>query len=97
MKLLVTDALWERLEAVAAGSAPTPFPLFPGRKRLDYRKILTGFLFVLKEPGINLGGSPGQNWAAVAARPAGSISKRWHEAGVWTDFTPCCSRNSRQV
>ena len=47
MKPLVTDALWERLQPLL----PPP-PLrrfrFPGRKPLDYRKILTGILFVLK-------------------------------------------------
>jgi transposase len=47
MKLLVTDALWERLEPLLPATPQRRFR-FPGRKPLDYRKILTGILFVLK-------------------------------------------------
>src|SRR5438552_7599875 len=47
MKLLVTDALWERL-ALLLPPPPKRRFRFPGRKPLDYRKILTGILFVLK-------------------------------------------------
>jgi transposase len=46
MKLLVTDALWQRLQPLLP-SPPRRRFRFPGRKRLDYRKILTGILFVL--------------------------------------------------
>src|SRR5215213_7863444 len=46
-KPLVSDALWERLEPLRP---PPPERRFrsPGRKPLDYRKVLTGILFVLK-------------------------------------------------
>jgi transposase len=42
MKLLVTDALWERLQPLLP--PPQRRCRSPGRKRLDYRKILTGIL-----------------------------------------------------
>ena len=47
MKLLVTDALWERLQPLLP-APPQRRCRFPGRKPIDYRKILTGILFVLK-------------------------------------------------
>ena len=47
MKPLVTDGLWERLQPVLPPPPQRRFR-FPGRKPLDYRKILTGILFVLK-------------------------------------------------
>ena len=47
MKSLVTDALGERLQSLLPPPPPRRFR-FPGRKPLDYRKILTGILFVLK-------------------------------------------------
>ena len=47
MKPLVTDALRERLEPLLPPPPQRRFR-FPGRKPLDYRKILTGILFVLK-------------------------------------------------
>src|SRR5437762_14077592 len=47
MKPLVTDELWARIEPLLP-PAPRRRVRFPGRKPLDYRKILTGILFVLK-------------------------------------------------
>jgi transposase len=47
MKPLVTDALWERLQPLLPPPPQRRFR-FPGRKPLDYRKLLTGILFVLK-------------------------------------------------
>src|SRR5437660_287222 len=47
MKPLVSDALWERIEPLLPSRPPRRLR-FPGRKPLDYRKILTGILFVLK-------------------------------------------------
>src|SRR5437660_10050562 len=47
MKPLVTDALWEHLQALLP-PPPQRRVRFPGRKPLDYRKILTVILFVLK-------------------------------------------------
>src|SRR5438105_4518184 len=50
-KPLVSDALWERIEPLLPRAKPRRFR-FPGRKPLEYRKILTGIIFVLKT-GIN--------------------------------------------
>ena len=47
MKPLVSDELWQRLQPLSAAATTRRFR-FPGRKPLDYRKILTGILFVLK-------------------------------------------------
>jgi transposase len=50
-KPLVSAALWQRLEPLLPVPKPRRFR-FPGRRPLDYRKILTGIIFVLKT-GIN--------------------------------------------
>src|ERR1700730_18642802 len=47
MKTLVSDALRERVQQLLPPPPPRRFR-FPGRKPLDYRKVLTGILFVLK-------------------------------------------------
>src|SRR6516164_9202706 len=47
MKPLVSDDLWDRLSPLLPPPPKRRFR-FPGRKPLDYRKILTGILFVLK-------------------------------------------------
>jgi transposase len=80
MKLLVTDALWERLEPLLPPPPQRRFR-FPGRKPLDYRKILTGILFVLKT---------GIAWDDLPAELGCGCSKTcrhylqiWHQAGVW--------------
>jgi len=83
MKPLVTDALWERLAPLLPPPPPRRFRS-PGRKRLDYRKILTGILFVLKT---------GMAWEDLPAelgcgcgKTCRKYLKRWHEAGVWTQL-----------
>src|SRR5438067_12785642 len=80
MKLLVTDALWERLKPLLP-PPPNRRLRFPGRKPLDYRKILTGILFVLK---------PGIAWDDLPAELGCGCGKTcrhylgvWHQAGVW--------------
>jgi hypothetical protein len=46
MKPLLPDELWERIEPLLPPPPRRRFR-FPGRKPLDYRKILTGIIFVL--------------------------------------------------
>jgi transposase len=46
MKPLVTDELWEHVQPLLPPPPQRRFR-FPGRKPLDYRKILTGILFGL--------------------------------------------------
>ncbi len=81
MKLLVTDALWERLEPLLP-PPPQRRIRFPGRKPLDSRKILTGILFVLKT-GIAWEDLPAELGCGCGKTCRESL-KRWHEAGVWT-------------
>jgi transposase len=80
MKTLVTDALWERLEPLLPPPPQRRFR-FPGRKPLDYRKVLTGILFVLKT---------GMAWDDLPAELGCGCGKTchhylrtWHQAGVW--------------
>ena len=83
MKPLVTDALWERLEPLLPAPPQRRFR-FPGRKRLDYRKILTGILFVLKT-GIAWEDLPAE-LGCGCGKTCREYLKRWHEAGVWTQL-----------
>jgi transposase len=71
MKPLVPDELWQKLEPLVPPPRRRRFR-FPGRKPLDYRKILMGILFLLKT-GIAWTTCP-LNSAAVAAKPAGTTS-----------------------
>src|SRR6476659_6505179 len=80
MKLLVTDALWERLEPLLPPPPPRRFR-FPGRKPLDYRKILTGILFVLKT-GIAWDDLPAE-LGCGCGKTCHRYLRRWHQAGVW--------------
>jgi transposase len=80
MKPLVTDELWERIKPLLP-SPPSRRFRFPGRKPLDYRKILTGILFVLKT---------GIAWDALPAELGCGCGKTcrhylelWHQTGVW--------------
>ena len=80
MKLLVTDALWERLQPLLPPPPPRRFR-FPGRKPLDYRKVLTGILFVLKT-GIAWDDLPAElGWGC--GKTCRHYLQLWHQAGVW--------------
>src|SRR5919197_4931273 len=80
MKPLVTDALWQRLQPLLPPPPRRRFR-FPGRKPLDYRKILTGILFVLKtgiaweDLPLEMGCGCGMTcWRRL---------RQWYQAGVW--------------
>jgi transposase len=80
MKVLVPDALWQRLEPLLPPPPPRRFR-FPGRKPLDYRKILTGILFVLKT-GIAWDDLPAElGWGCGKA--CRHYRQVWYQAGVW--------------
>ena len=77
---LVSDKLWQLIQPLL----PPPPPRrvrYPGRKRIDDRKALTGLLFVLKS-GVpwemlpqEMGCGSGMTcWRRLAA---------WQQAGVW--------------
>ena len=77
---LVSDALWEK----GAPLLPVPKPgrfRFPGRKRIDDRKALTGILFVLKS-GIPWDQLP-QEMGWGSGMTCWRRLKAWHDAGVW--------------
>src|ERR1043165_1669206 len=80
MKLLVTDPLWQRLQPLLPPPPPRRFR-FPGRKPLDYRKILTGILFVLKT-GIAWDDLPAE-LGCGCGKTCRSYLRLWHRAGVW--------------
>lgn len=79
-KPLVSDALWERIEPLLPPAKPRRFR-FPGRRPLDYRKILTGIIFVLKT-GIDWEELPAElGWGC--GKTCKNILKAWHTAGIW--------------
>lgn len=83
MKPLVTDALWERLQPLLPPPPPRRFR-FPGRKPLDYRKILTGILFVLKT-GIAWDDLPAE-LGCGCGKTCRHYLRVWHRAGVWQEL-----------
>jgi transposase len=80
MKPLVTDALWERLRPLLPAPPRRRFR-FPGRKPLDYRKVLTGILFVLKT-GIAWDDLPAE-LGCGCGKTCRHYLQVWHRAGVW--------------
>lgn len=80
MKTLVTDELWERLEPLLPPPPQRRFR-FPGRKPLDYRKVLTGILFVLKT-GIAWDDLPAE-LGCGCGKTCREYLRKWHRAGVW--------------
>src|SRR5581483_2804137 len=81
MKPLVSDELWERIYPLLPPPRPRHFH-FPGRKPLDYRKILTGILFVLKT-GIAWDDLPA-DLGCGCGKTCRHYLRLWHQAGVWT-------------
>jgi transposase len=80
MKPLVNDELWERIHPLLPAPPPRHFH-FPGRKPLDYRKILTGILFVLKT-GIAWDDLPA-DMGCGCGKTCRHYLRLWHQAGVW--------------
>jgi transposase len=79
-KPLVSDELWERVEPLLPPPKPRRF-LFPGRKPLDFRKVLTGILFVLKT-GIDWEDLPAElGWGC--GKTCKKYLRAWQKAGVW--------------
>ncbi len=80
MRPYVSDALWERLQPLLPPPPPRRFR-WPGRKPLDYRKILTGILFVLKT-GIAWDDLPA-DLGCGCGKTCRHYLQLWQEAGVW--------------
>jgi transposase len=80
MNPLVSDALWERFQPLVPPPPKRHFR-FPGRKPLDYRKVLTGILFVLKT-GIAWDDLPAElGWGC--GKTCRHYLQLWAKAGVW--------------
>jgi len=79
-KPILDDALWEMVEPLLPPPKPRRFR-YPGRKRLDDRKVLTGILFVLRT------GIPWEYLPKEMGCGSGMTCWRrlrdWQEAGVW--------------
>jgi transposase len=75
---LVTDDLWETIEALLPPEAPKPQG---GRPRIDNRAALTGIVFVLKS-GIPWEMLP-QEMACGSGMTCWRRLREWQEAGVW--------------
>ena len=79
-KPLVSDALWEPIQPLLLPPKPRRFR-FPGRKPLDYRKVLTGIIFVLKT-GIPWEELP-QEMGCGCGMTCLTYLKAWQRTGVW--------------
>src|SRR5215210_3130194 len=77
-KELVTDELWETIEALLP---PEPPKLQGGRPRIVDRAALTGIVFVLKS-GIPWEMLP-KEMGCGSGMSCWRRLKEWHEAGVW--------------
>jgi transposase len=79
-KPLLPDALWERIQPLLPKPKKRRFR-YPGRKRVDDRKTLTGILFVLKT------GIPWEDLPQEMGCGSGMTCWRrlhdWNKAGVW--------------
>src|SRR5581483_6629978 len=80
MKTLVSDELWLRVQPLLPAPPQRRFR-FPGRKPLDYRKTLTGILFVLKT-GIAWDDLPAE-LGCGCGKTCRHYLRAWHRAGIW--------------
>ena len=76
---LVSDQLWELFEPLIPGLERRY--RFPGRKRIEDRKVLTGILFVLKT-GIAWEHLP-QELGCGSGMTCWRRLQEWQQAGVW--------------
>ena len=81
-KQIVTDELWEIVEPLIPKVERRY--RYPGRKRIDDRKVLTGILFVLRT-GISWPDLP-QEMGCGAGMTCWRRLQEWNEAGVWQDL-----------
>jgi transposase len=79
-KPLLSDALWQRIQPLLPQDPPRRFR-YPGRKRLDNRRVLTGILFVLQS------GIPWEELPCELGCGSGMTClnrlKEWQAVGVW--------------
>jgi transposase len=78
-KQIVTDELWEMVEPLIPEVERRA--RFPGRRRIDDRKVLTGILFVL-QTGIPWEHLP-QEMGCGTGMTCWRRLKEWQDQGVW--------------
>ena len=78
-RVLVSDELWDLVEPLIP-TVPRRYR-FPGRKRIDDRKVLTGILFVLRT-GIPWEYLP-QEMDCGSGVTCWRRLREWQQAGVW--------------
>src|SRR5437763_7725169 len=79
-KPLLPDELWAKIQPLL----PPPKPrrdIFPGRRPLDRRRVLTGILFVLRT-GIRWNDLPSEMGCGSGSRCRRYL-KAWHRNRVW--------------
>lgn len=79
---LVDDELWEIVEPLLP--KPRRRSRYPGRKRLDDRRVLTGILFVLQS-GIPWGMLP-KEMGCGSGMTCWRRLRAWQKAGVWASL-----------
>jgi len=79
-KPVLDDRLWKLIEPLLPPAIPRRFR-YPGRKRLENRKALTGILFVLKI-GIGWEYLP-QEMGCGSGMTCWRRLRDWQKAGVW--------------
>lgn len=79
---IVTDELWEIVEPLIPEVKRRK--RYPGRKRIDDRKVLTGILFVL-QTGISWPDLP-QEMGCGSGMTCWRRLEEWQEAGVWQEL-----------
>ena len=85
-KQIVTDELWEIVEPLIPEVKRRY--RYPGRKRIDDRRILTGILFVLRT-GISWPELP-KEMGCGSGMTCWRRLQEWNEAGVWPWPAPSC-------
>ncbi len=84
---LVSDALWDTIQPLPPPPPPPKQARYPGRPRLDDRKVLAGILFVLKS-GIPWEMLP-QEMGCGSGMTCGRRLRDWQEARVWQSLHEC--------
>lgn len=77
-KAILTDEMWKRIQHLFPAPPPRPKG---GRKRLDYRRVLTGILFILRT-GIPWHLLP-QELGCGSGMTCWRRLRDWQQEGVW--------------
>jgi transposase len=89
---LASDELWELIEPLIRKVKRRC--RYPGRKRIDDRKVLSGILFVLRT-GIPWEYLP-HEMGCGSGMTCWRRLREWQETGVWQRLHECSSRSCRR-